>query len=123
MTAGGTGDGRDDGLGPREADLKARLERLGRKIDAIQGRETAEEAGGDRAASPSSGFARAARLSSEFVGGILVGGGLGWLIDYALGTSPLGMIVFLLLGFAVGVINVIRAAGSAGGGGSEPPSR
>jgi hypothetical protein len=35
----------------------------------------------------------------------------GWLIDRWLGISPRGMIVFLLLGFAAGVLNVMRAAG------------
>ena len=42
---------------------------------------------------------------------MLVGAGLGWLLDRWLGISPWGMIVFLLLGFAAGVLNVMRAAG------------
>jgi ATP synthase protein I len=41
----------------------------------------------------------------------LVGAGLGWLIDRLLGISPWGLIVFLLLGFAAGVLNVMRSAG------------
>jgi ATP synthase protein I len=41
----------------------------------------------------------------------LVGAAVGWLIDRWVGTSPWGMIVFLLLGFAAGVLNVMRAAG------------
>jgi ATP synthase protein I len=36
---------------------------------------------------------------------------LGWLLDRWLGTSPGGLIVFVLLGFAAGVLNVMRAAG------------
>lgn len=58
------------------------------------------------------GFGNALRLSSEFIAGILVGGGLGWVIDYAAGTSPWGLIVFLLLGFGAGVLNVLRSAGA-----------
>ncbi len=42
---------------------------------------------------------------------MLVGAGLGWLIDRWLGISPWGLIVFLLLGFAAGVLNVMRSAG------------
>lgn len=57
------------------------------------------------------GIAAALKLSSEFVAGILVGAGLGYLLDQVAGTSPWGLIVFLLLGFAAGVLNVLRAAG------------
>jgi ATP synthase protein I len=120
----GTGNRPDgDGRRPSEAELAARLERLGRKIDLLKGKETPEPAGGGERTDSGRGFAGAARLSSEFVGGILVGGGLGWLIDHFLGTSPLGMMVFLLLGFAAGVVNVIRAAKSEGGTGPDSPGR
>lgn len=51
------------------------------------------------------------RLSAELVGGVVVGFLLGWLFDRLLGTSPWGLIVFLLLGFAAGVLNVMRSAG------------
>ena len=56
------------------------------------------------------------RLSTELVAGVLVGAALGWLIDRWLGISPWGLIVFLLLGFAAGVLNVMRAAGVSTGG-------
>ena len=39
------------------------------------------------------------KLSSEFIAGVAVGAGLGWGIDRLAGTSPWGLIVFLLLGF------------------------
>jgi ATP synthase protein I len=42
---------------------------------------------------------------------VLVGAGVGWLIDRLLGISPWGFIVFLLLGFVAGVLNVMRSAG------------
>jgi ATP synthase protein I len=119
----GTGNRPDgDGRQPNEAELAARLERLGRKIDLLKGKESPEPAPGSRGTA-SSGYSRAARLSSEFVGGILAGGGLGWMLDHFLGTSPLGLIVFLLLGFAAGVVNVIRAAGTQGGPGPDSPDR
>jgi ATP synthase protein I len=120
----GTGNRPDgDGRRPNEAELAARLERLGRKIDLLKGKETTEQTGGQRGSTSGEGFSRAARLSSEFVGGVLAGGGLGWLMDHFLGTSPLGMIVFLLLGFAAGVVNVIRAARPDGGPGPDSPGR
>ncbi len=56
------------------------------------------------------GMGRAFRLASEFVAAILVGLGLGWGVDTLFGTTPFGMIILLLLGFAAGVLNVVRAA-------------
>jgi len=43
------------------------------------------------------------------------------LLDWALGISPWGMIVFLLLGFAAGVLNVMRAAGVVKPNRLDPP--
>ena len=58
-------------------------------------------------------MARALRLSSELVAGVLVGAVIGWGIDRLLSTSPFGLIVFFLLGFVAGVVNVVRSAGVA----------
>jgi len=66
---------------------------------------------GQRPAADPSAIARGFRLSTELVAGVLVGALIGWLIDRGLGISPWGMIVFLLLGFAAGVLNVMRVAG------------
>jgi ATP synthase protein I len=60
-----------------------------------------------------SALARGLQLSTELVAAVLVGAAIGWLTDRWLGISPWGMIVFLLLGFAAGVLNVMRAAGIA----------
>lgn len=99
--------------GSREAqeqeadDLAERLNRLESRLDRKQRTgQTAQQAQSD-----GSGFANGLKLSTEFVAAILVGAGLGWMIDWMLGTAPWAMIVFLLLGFCAGVINVLRAAG------------
>jgi ATP synthase protein I len=55
------------------------------------------------------GWGRGFRLASEFVAAIVVGALLGWGVDSLFGTSPWGMVILLLLGFAAGVLNVIRA--------------
>ena len=52
------------------------------------------------------------RLSSELVAGVVVGAAIGWGFDRLLSTSPFGFIVFLLLGFVAGVVNVVRTAGA-----------
>jgi ATP synthase protein I len=58
-----------------------------------------------------SGYAAALKLSSEFIAGILVGAAIGWVIDRAIGTTPWGLIIFLLLGFCAGILSVLRSAG------------
>jgi len=109
-----------------EAALSARLQRLGEGLGSARGRAAppSEGPGGDRATT-ASGYARGFRLSSELVGGVLVGAGVGWLIDRLLGISPWGFIVFLLLGFVAGVLNVMRSAGVAPGPSLDdgPPPR
>lgn len=103
---------------PDEAALSARLRRLGDRLDL----ERASKETGTFGASSSadrSAMARGLRLSSELVAAVLVGAGLGWLIDRWLGISPWGLIVFVMLGFAAGVVNVMRAAGLASGPGDR----
>ena len=57
------------------------------------------------------GFALALRLGADFVAGVVLGAALGWGIDRLFGTGPWGMMVFLLLGFAAGILTVMRSAG------------
>ena len=99
-----------------EAALTARLQRLGESLG--QARRSAGETSTDRQedrAATAAGYARGFRLSSELVAGVVVGAGIGWLIDRWLAISPWGLIVFLLLGFAAGVLNVMRSAGLVAG--------
>ena len=60
-----------------------------------------------------SAMARGFRLSSELVAGVVVGAVDRLGIRPFLSTSPFGLILFFLLGFAAGVINLMRAAGVA----------
>ncbi len=102
-----------------EAVLSARLRRLGERLDHHD-RPSDSEPGPRPTADPSA-IARGFRLSTELVAGVLVGAAIGWLIDRWLGISPWGMIVFLLLGFAAGVLNVMRAAGVVRENRLDPP--
>jgi ATP synthase protein I len=56
-----------------------------------------------------SGMAMGMRLSAELLAGVLVGLGVGWALDRWLGTGPWLLLVFLLLGTAAGILNVVRA--------------
>ncbi len=94
-----------------DSELESRRKRLGVALaekDFDQGRQR-DEAGRRRI--NSGGMAYAVKISSEFIAGIVVGTAIGWLIDKLAGTSPWGLIVFLLLGFCAGVLNVLRSAG------------
>ena len=126
MSDGTRENGNRDKAHTDEAALSARLQRLGEGLGSARERVTppSEDSGGDRATT-ASGYARGFRLSSELVGGVLVGAGVGWLIDRLLGISPWGFIVFLLLGFVAGVLNVMRSAGVVPGPtmGDGPPPR
>ena len=95
-----------------EAALSARLRRLGDQLDQ-HGPSDPSETDRGRPTADASGYARGFRLSSELVAGVLVGAGIGWALDRVLGISPWGLIIFLMLGFAAGVLNVMRTAGVA----------
>ncbi|MBZ9674213.1 AtpZ/AtpI family protein [Mesorhizobium sp. ES1-1] len=93
---------RDDDLERRRRDLEASL--ATRLPDRLEGKDDAK-------AGSTAGYGQAVKLSSEFIAGVVVGAGIGWVIDRLAGTSPWGLIVFLLLGFGAGVLNVMRSAG------------
>lgn len=95
------------GEGTLDQRMRSLEERLERHRESGRGnRGSANGSNADR-----TGFGNALRMSSEFISAILVGAGLGFAIDHFAGTSPWGMIIFLLLGFVAGVVNVLRATG------------
>ncbi len=107
--------GKRDQSSSEEAALSARLGSLDHRLSEIEGsRKIRTNLSGneqDAAQAKASAMAVGLRLSSELVAGVLAGAALGWGFDRLLSTSPWGLIVFLLLGFAAGVINVMRSAG------------
>jgi ATP synthase protein I len=94
-----------------EAALSARFKRLGEQLRHGHADHSSEGTPQQPPSADPSAIARGFRLSTELVAAVLVGAALGWVLDRLLGIAPWGMIVFLLLGFAAGVLNVMRAAG------------
>jgi ATP synthase protein I len=111
-------DARENGdRGKEQTDeaLSARLQRLNEGLGQIRKTGRPSESSEAERATTASGYAKGFRLSSELVAGVVVGAGLGWSIDRWFGTSPWGLMIFLLLGFAAGVLNVMRSAGVIAG--------
>jgi ATP synthase protein I len=110
-------DGNGNKSSPDEAALSARLGSLEHRLsefrDSRNIRTDQPGAGGGDDGARASAMARGFRLSSELIAGVVVGALLGWAFDRLLSTSPFGLIVFVLLGFTAGVLNVIRSAGVA----------
>jgi ATP synthase protein I len=111
------GDGNHDG-DPRDAELKARLDRLSKAITAEvtgkQAEKLASSRRGDLAVGRSLGMGF--RVASELFAGILVGGFIGWWIDRWFGTEPAGLLIMLMIGAVSGFWNVYKLAAKTGGG-------
>jgi ATP synthase protein I len=98
------------------------LARLGEQIDRAQRERLSREMGG-RGSPPPGGLGLGFRMATELAAALVVGLALGWVFDRALGTHPWGLIAFLFLGMAAGMVNVFRAAQGVGHGGAPPPTR
>jgi len=56
-------------------------------------------------------MSRAFRFSTELIGGIVVGGCIGWALDKGLGNEkPWLFILFFLMGATAGLLNIVRLA-------------
>lgn len=91
------------------------LDELDRKIKDAQSRQKTHDdhdASGDKSNDRAMGMAM--RVGVEMVAGLLVGGGLGFLIDNAFDTGPWGLIVMVVLGFCAGIMNVYRTVAGLG---------
>ena len=93
----------------RDADtIRQRLDALGQELAGAQARHHKASV----PAPPGQGAAlgQALKLGVELVAGVAVGGFIGWALDRWFGTAPLMMVVFLGLGAAAGIMNVVRTA-------------
>jgi F0F1-type ATP synthase assembly protein I len=93
------------------AALRARLNRLSGELKGLAGPPTAPEPKPEPksgASATGSAMSLGLRAGSEFVSAVIVGLGIGWVLDRALHTNPAFLIVFFLIGVAAGIWNVIR---------------
>ncbi|MDI4665074.1 AtpZ/AtpI family protein [Xanthobacter autotrophicus] len=99
-----------EGSRSEDTELSARLEQLNASLSQVRAK-TEVPAPKGRDTSSSSGMALAFRLGAEFVSGVLVGSLIGYGLDRLLSITPWGLIVFTLVGFGAGVMNMLRASG------------
>ena len=94
--------GRDPGS------IRQRLDNLGEQLAEAKSRHAPVP--GPEPQGQGAALGQALRLGIELVAGVAVGGFIGWWLDRFLGTAPLLMVVFLGLGAAAGIMNVVRTA-------------
>ena len=99
-------------MSPQEKQaFERKLADLGKRLD-----QTATSKAGDKTADDAANAARSKAMglgfsiAAQLVAGVLVGGAIGYFLDRWLGSTPWLMVVFLMLGFAAGIMNVIRTA-------------
>jgi ATP synthase protein I len=89
--------------GPARDDFQARLAAARERRDG--GRDTASAAAARNTGQLGLGF----RVAVDLLAGVAVGTGMGLALDRWLGTSPWFLLVFLILGFAAGMTNMLRS--------------
>jgi ATP synthase protein I len=88
------------------------LRALGERLDEAQKRRDAAR---KPSAGPPSGMGIAGRFAAELVAALIVGGAIGWGLDWLFGrfgvhTRPVFLLVMVVLGAMAGIVNVMRAA-------------
>lgn len=96
----------------------ARLESLDQRLDRLQQAEAKRTA----KRQPDASYQSGQLVLSQLIGCPLGGGIIGWLLDRWFGTRPWLMLVWLFLGFAVGIYNVIRISNAAQSKAQKPAS-
>lgn len=87
------------------------LDELGRKIEEAKAASPTMQKIKKRAEKnevDKKGLSFAMRIGTEFVAALLIGVGIGYMLDTWLETKPLFLIIFFLFGSASGFMNVYR---------------
>ena len=97
-------------MSPQErARFEERISQLGNRLGKVRSqRDSGQRADAD-AEMRGRGMAYGMRMAADLVGSVVVGGAIGWGLDWVLGSRPWLFLLFFLLGFAAGVLNVVRS--------------
>ena len=79
------------------------IEKLKNRIESIESKKKQKSY-----SKKQSGTGFAFKISTELVAALVVGVGIGILVDNFLGTKPFGLIIFFILGAFAGFLNIYR---------------
>ncbi len=84
------------------------IEDFNARLKAAQNERTEKEVAAVDRRQASKGAGIGMRIGIELLAAVLVGGAIGLFIDRWLNTSPIFLLAFVVLGFAAGVMDVLR---------------
>lgn len=93
-----------------EGESPSKRKTFAERLQALRSTVQQDDGRGGGRSTPQTPAGWVFRLSVELAAGLVVGGVIGWGLDRWLGTNPLMLILFFLLGAAAGIYNVIRTA-------------
>ncbi|MFP6779182.1 MAG: AtpZ/AtpI family protein [Alphaproteobacteria bacterium] len=89
-------------------DLSDSLNNLSKKINNIKAEKINEDF--NKTNKKVTSFAHAFKIVSELFANIIVGGSIGWTLDYFFNTKPLFLILFLIIGFISGIYTSYKSS-------------
>jgi ATP synthase protein I len=96
-------------MSPEErASFEGRVSDLAGRLDRVRAGHADTDADRD-AAMRGRGMAYGMRMAAELVAAVIVGGVIGWGLDWLLSSRPWLFLLFFVLGFVAGVLNVMRS--------------
>ena len=91
------------------AAFEHRVSDLGQRLDSVKAQRQAAAQANLDPEMRGRGMAYGMRMAAELVGAVIGGGLIGLGLDWLLGSKPWLFLLFFVLGFAAGVLNVVRA--------------
>jgi ATP synthase protein I len=99
-------------MSPQErARFEKRISELGDRLGQVRSQRESEQRADADAEMRGRGMAYGMRMAMDLVSAVFVGGIIGWGLDWVLGSRPWLLLLFFVLGFAAGILNVMRTYG------------
>lgn len=99
-------------ISPEDRDaIRQRSSDIGKRLDAVKASKA--PAGDAEIRRQQSAYGKAFGFAAELIVGVGLGGLLGWALDRQFDKAPIFMVLCVTLGFAAGLLNIIRAAQKA----------